>query len=220
MSYASNPAPRRGHAGLVVLVVVLALVCALGGYVLALVTSGRAVLISANQLAEAGEDMRQMIDAGSIDLPRARADAQAMTDAAADMHSRTDGLVWRVAELIPVYGQDAAAVRTLTRVSDDLAQGALAPVVAALPGDDFESLGLADKAKQASSSLAALSDALPQVTAVVNKASAEVDGIGTLHLDVLNNVVTQVREPLGEASRTLSDVNGARSALAGMLGLE
>lgn len=210
---------RRGHAGLVVLIAVLALLCVVGGYALAFALSGRQMISSAQELAGAVADVQQLAESGEADFARVRSDARQMADAASAMKAQADGIVWQIAELIPVYGQDAAAVRALAGVADDLARGALAPVVEALPGDDFASMNVIEQAAAGIEALGALKDVLPQVTGVVGEATAEVNGIGELHIAQLNDAVAQVREPLNEVNDALADVNAAASSLASLLGL-
>ena len=86
--------------------------------------------------------------AGAHRLQRALSDqdsdasAKALNDLHDDFsraHDRTDGLLWAVAARLPVVGDDADAVRTVSAVGDELSGGTIAELIAQMGG------GLADR---------------------------------------------------------------------------
>lgn len=216
---ADDTRARKGHPFLVFLVVLLVLVCVVGGYALALVNSAKRAMGSAEQMVSAVQHVQDAADAGTLSISMLRSNGQQLTRGAAALHEETTGLVWQIGTYIPVYGQDVQAVRTLAEAADELCAGAVTPVVDALPGDDFATLGLLDQASEGLAAIDRLTDVMPGVVDAVHGATAKVDGIGTLHVEQLNNAVQQVREPLDKLDGALSSADDFVSGIAGMLGL-
>lgn len=216
---AQDARPRKGHPVLVFLIVLLVLVCLVGAYALALVNSGKRAIASAQSMEAAVQHVEDAVSAGTANFAVIRSNGQQLTRAASDLRQETDGWVWQVGTYIPVYGQDVAAVRTLAQAADDLCTDAVTPVLDALPGSDFSTLGLLDQASEGLEAIDRLTDIMPDVVDAVHAATVKVDGIGTLHIGQLNGAVQKIREPLDELDATLTNASDVVSELTSALGL-
>ena len=216
---ARDASARKGHPFLVFFIVLLVIVCLVGGYALALVTSAKRAMTSAQTMVAAVQHVEDAANAGTLSISMLRSNGQQLMRAAADLRSETAGLVWQIAEFIPVYGQDVAAVRTLAGVADDLCANAVTPILDALPDSNFSQLGIVDQATAGLEAIGKLTDVMPGVVSAVQDADAKVDGIGTLHIEQLNSAVEQIRKPLDKVSSALTSADDLVSGITDMLGL-
>src|SRR5689334_11762099 len=104
--------------------------CVLALVALALLVFSWQGLTAARALKDAQVTAGGLADAiSSGDVPHARAELVAFDDATSRAHRRTDGPLWWLAARIPVAGRNAAAISTIARQSDAIADEALPRIV-------------------------------------------------------------------------------------------
>ncbi len=134
--------------------------------------------------------------------------------------SATSDPVWRLAEIVPVVGADARAVRTVAVAVDDLATDVLTPLVGVAEGLSPASLrpvgGRID--------LAPLEAAAPVLVTATEAADRARRSVGELDPDKLHGPlvepVTDLQDQLATASDALGQVSRLASLLPPMLGVE
>jgi hypothetical protein len=130
----------------------------------------------------------------------------------------TDGVGWSAASKTPLVGDDLAAVRTVSRVLDDLAVNGLPALLDVAAGID--PVRLAPKGGRVD--LTALTTAAPRIASgleVIRRAQGTVSEIPKEGLtDKVGTAVTQLGEGLARAERLVGTADRAATLLPPMLG--
>ena len=208
---------RRKRILTVVLVAVLALLLVGGGTAFALVNSAKAVRSDLSTVKKQAATLEKQLSSG--DSAGMQSTVASMADTAASMKHETSSLAWKVASLVPVYGQDVKQVRTLCSVFDDLSNNALVPMskdlsdvsLAAIIGEDgtinvemlrnvFVSLG--------------------KVQPVVERTAKQMDALGETHITQLKKPVEQLDNLLGTLDTAAREAGPLSESLPSMLGVD
>ena len=190
---------RNIAIGIARAILVLVIVAGAGGYML--LQSARMVKADADQVMTLASGMMDKVEAG--DMQGLAADASSMASLASKMHSETDSPLWTVASLIPVYGSDISAARTLVAAFDDVSNDALVPLSGDIQGISLSSM-MSDGRINVEM-FQTLAEGLSEVAPVVTSANDSVQAIGQTHID-------QVTELVGTAKSAMSTLNGAVDA--------
>ena len=134
------------------------------------------------------------------------------------------GVQWEIASQLPVLGEDARIMRSLGSISGNLADGAVLPVL-----DGWDVLvqegvivnGTIDPTKvtEKLDQLVALADTIQSANAVVDECNARVTTLPTLHFDVLNQWVGELRNTVTSVDTTLDQLAGIASLVTGTASL-
>lgn len=196
---------RRSHRGrniaigIACAILVLVIAAGAGGYML--LQSARTVKADADQVMTLASGMIDKVEAG--DMQGLAADAGSMASLASKMRSETDSPLWTAASLIPVYGSDISAARTLVAAFDDVSNDALVPLSGDIQGISLSSM-MSDGRINVEM-FQTLAEGLSEVAPVVTSANDSVQAIGQTHID-------QVTELVGTAKSAMSTLNGAVDA--------
>ncbi len=196
---------RRSHRGrniaigIACAILVLVIVAGAGGYML--LQSARTVKADADQVMTLAGGMMDKVEAG--DMQGLAADASSMASLASKMRSETDSPLWTAASLIPVYGSDISAARTLVAAFDDVSNDALVPLSGDIQGISLSSM-MSDGRINVEM-FQTLAEGLSEVAPVVTSANDSVQAIGQTHID-------QVTKLVGTAKSAMGTLNGAVDA--------
>ena len=216
--------PASGHRGrggrggkkwlFAVLGVLLALIVLVGVYAALLGTSVLNVRDIASNAMPAARELVSAVKTG--DGAALQSNTQALKSTLDDIQQETSGVVWDIAAHLPVIGHDVASARELITVAGDLIDDALVPMSDTLVAYPLNSL--ISNGSLNGTAVQALCDALLQVTPTIQSAAESMDSMGEFKIGMLNDLVDQVREPLGIASRFLGKNGNALSVLPTMVG--
>jgi hypothetical protein len=169
-------------------------------------------------VADAVGDVRGDITAG--DTSGLAGPVARIEDDAARAVSATSDPVWRLAELVPVVGADARAVRTVAVAVDGLATDVLTPLVGVADGLSPASLRPVDGRID----LAPLEAAAPVLATATEAADRARRSVGELDPDELHGPlvepVTELQGQLDTAGGALRQVSRLASLLPPMLGVD
>ena len=143
---------------------------------------------------DAADRMRGQVAQGAFD--QAAQSARDMAAAAHDLKDATSGPLWSVGELVPVYGTDVKAARSLTDALATLSDDAVVPVMDALAANPPSSLVSSQDGAFAVdlARLQPLLDAVSKALPSVEDAVQTIDGIGELHVDQLEEGVAKAQD--------------------------
>ena len=195
-SHTSSRSRKKRRAGCLVFLLTFFLILALIGaagyrYGKEFYDSARSVKGKATTALEQVNELKGQITSG--DYEGAQASAQELSAIAAEMSAETSTPIWNMAAKVPVYGGDVEKVRTLAVVFQDLADNALIPVTEELSGLSFSAI-VGTEGKIDVDALVGLTNALSNVSDVINRNAITVDNLGEAELD-------QVKEPDERAQR-------------------
>ena len=133
---------KAGAAGKVVLVIVLALIVALGVFAGMVYSSYQRIMPFASQIEASAATIGECAQAYDVDGVTSEL---AQVDSALDgIAAELDGGVWDVAACVPVLGEDVRGARTLVAVGQDVMASIVMPVsdvAQTLPSGALNSLG-------------------------------------------------------------------------------
>ncbi|MDD3486080.1 MAG: DUF4012 domain-containing protein, partial [Atopobiaceae bacterium] len=206
---------RRHHVWPVVLVVILVLLGVVGFSGLQLYESVKVVKADATVAIQDVSTMKDKVLAGNTDEAQTAADD--IVAKSAEMKKETSGVLWALAEHVPVYGSDVKAARELVDVLDDVAQNAVAPVSDQLPSLNVKNI-VGDDGSIDVASLQDVATVLGEVEPVISRNAATVDALPETHVDQLTKAVDKVKELFPKAESLLSSANQVAPYLPQMLG--
>lgn len=199
----------RGHVGLLVLLLFLALL------VLFAVQAARAT--SALRLAASqGEVLQSQIIAG--DDSAAEVTLQGLQESTAEARSTTDGVMWNALSRVPVVGKNVKAVQTIARVIDDISTEALPPVVELSTQINLNTFS----PKDGKFDLAAMREIAPSIEVAnqsLRDAVKDLSGINPLSLvGPLRGPAERIQDRIGAAQSAAQSSELAAKLLPTMLG--
>ncbi|NYG54787.1 DUF4012 domain-containing protein [Nocardioides perillae] len=202
---------RRRHVVTAVLVLLLA-AGAWVGWTLLQVKSDLA------DAATAAAGLQDSLEAGDQEAAQQR--LAEVRDAAADARDRTDGPTFAVLGVVPVLGDDADGVATVSRVLDDLAGDGLTPLVTATEELDAGSFTPRD-GRVPVQQVAELQTPLASASAAFAAAGEGLAGLRTSgYVDPLRTPVEDLRRQVDRGARVLRSAETAAAVLPSMLGAD
>lgn len=226
---------KAGVAGRVVLVIVLALIVALGVFAGMVYSSYQRIMPFASQIEASAatiEECAQAYDVDGVTSELAQVDS-ALDGIAAEL----DGGVWDVAACVPVLGEDVRGARTLVAVGQDVMASIVMPVSDAaqtLPSGVLDSLGkglvsatmgvmgefVLSGASDVANALAGIDGMVETLRAAGSRLDADAQqlaALGDFHFDELNQardelagVVDDLRSALDQISPALEGYASAK----------
>ena len=140
-----------------------------------------------------------------------------LTDAAGDAAAHTDGVVWGVLSWAPFVGDDAEALRIVSRSLDQVSRGGIEPLAQAI--DDLETIS-----SQGRVDLAVVRDLqqpISNAAEVFASADTELDSVDSSQLvGQLRGSFETLQRQISEASSDLEGARRASQVLPSMLGGE
>lgn len=216
--------PKRGrrhyrHRGrrvlAVVLIVIVALLCAGGATAYALYSDAQAIKTDAASVTAQSSSLKDQLLSG--DTQGAHNSAAAIASSAEDMHTRTQGFAWNVASALPVCGSDVQAVRTLCASFDDLATNGLLPMTASLEGASLSNLVAADGSIDVNT-LSTLLNSLQSIAPVVDRASTDINSVHADHISQINEPLQKAQDLITSMNQVVSVSSELATTLPAMLG--
>jgi hypothetical protein len=216
--------PKRGrrhyrHRGrrvlAVVLIVIVALLCAGGATAYALYSDAQAIKTDAASVTAQSSSLKDQLLSG--DTQGAHNSAAAIASSAEDMHTRTQGFAWNVASALPVCGSDVQAVRTLCASFDDLATNGLLPMTASLEGASLSNLVAADGSIDVNT-LSTLLNSLQSIAPVVDRASTDINSVHADHISQINEPLQKAQDLITSMNQVVSVSSELSTTLPAMLG--
>lgn len=154
------------------------------------------------------------------DQQRAEAELAALQDSADSAAGRTDGLTWRIAEQLPILGDDATAVAQISAAMADLGHQGLPPIVDVAGSLDAGSFAPRD-GRLPLAKIKGLADPVTQASEAFTTADKRLGEVDTEHL--LGAVKSRYDDAAGQisdASTTLQSAERAVQVLPSMLGAD
>lgn len=202
------------HTAVIVLVIVLVVLLAVGSAGLALFASVSSVSGNASSLSSSVNAMEVAMAMGDADS--AQSDANDAAATAQSMHQETQGVLWDVASVLPVIGQDVRNVRGITEAADTLASGALVPLAQA--SGSFSLSTLLQDGSINVSAVQQLADALSTVTPATQQAAQTLDALQDGSLSEVNEQLDNVRSQVDSINSLASGLSKVGSNLSTLLG--
>ncbi|MBO9627112.1 MAG: DUF4012 domain-containing protein [Microbacterium sp.] len=168
------------------------------------------------QVAKSSSQLKAAIADG--DLKKADVLSTKIAHHAASARDLTSDPVWNAFGLVPWLGPNFTAVRDVSTIADDVAQGALAPVLDAAQGLDLSSLGLSSGTIDLTP-FATIEKPLAAASATLDDAETkarQIDAGATL--PPLEDAIGELRTTVGQAATVVGSLHGAAALLPGMLG--
>ncbi|GEP39793.1 hypothetical protein NPS01_34560 [Nocardioides psychrotolerans] len=166
-------------------------------------------------VADARELRESLEQADEAGIDASLSSLRVHTSAAAE---RTDGATWDALTILPKYGDDAEAIRTIAQVLDDLASDGLEPLTDIT--SDLDALAPSDGAID----LAALEALTPKVLAgsqSFERAAGRLEGINPLSLEpALRSRYRELLDEITSASESLSAATVATKIMPTILGAD
>lgn len=203
---------RRRWLRWVIALVVTVVVLAVGWVVI----RGIGAVTDLQRVADSSSELKSAVSSG--DLERAEQLAQRIAHHARSAHDLTSDPVWGAFTVVPWLGPNFSAVSEVAAIADDVAAGALDPVLAAAADLDFASLGLSGGAvdltpfEAIERPLAAADETLAGADARARSIDADAA------LPPLTDAVRKMRGAVSEAATVVGTLHGAAQLLPGMLG--
>ena len=200
---------------IVAILIVVIIVGAFGGYTgYTLYNSAKAVKDDAAVVMSEMSDLKDQILAENP--TQANATAQDIAKRASNMRNETSGWAWKVASIVPVYGDDIVKVRELSGVLDDLSSDAIVPLVAEVSQISIKNLltNGAINVDLANRAVMALNNAAP----VISAAATKLDSMGDAKLEQINGPLVKARDTLDKLNTVTEFVSGIAPTFTDMLG--
>lgn len=207
---------RRRNIIIGVACAVVVLVVAVGASGFALLQSARDVKSEASQVMGLAGSMMDKVEAG--DMQGLSDDAASMASLASSMRSKTDSPLWAVASLVPVYGSDISAARTLVAAFDDVASDALVPLVGDIQGISLDTM-MSDGRVNVEM-FQALAEGLSSVSGVVQTSNDQVQAIGQTNISQVTELVSTAKSALGSLNGAVEAANQFAPLIPQMLGAD
>lgn len=207
------PAPRRRHWIRWTVTAIVGLLLIAVGWI---VVRGLNAVSDLQSIKESASHMRADVAAG--DVRQATRAAQGLTAHAASARDLTGDPVWRAFEIVPLLGPNLTATRELAEISDDIATGAVQPVLRASSALDLSRLGLHDGTidlepfRKVQRPLADAATALSRTSAQAHR----IDTDTTLRL--LADAVSELRAAIDEAESVIDTLHDTALLIPTMLG--
>jgi predicted negative regulator of RcsB-dependent stress response len=212
-----EPEPKKHHPirNLIVFLLVL-LIAAAGVFGYEFHESAQSVASSARAAAATGSDFMSSLQSGST--ASLSGNAESLARYAASMEQETESPVWKIAEHLPVIGDDATRVATLADVVQDLTDNVVKPVAKSLSAVSGEQ-PFADHAINASV-LKTYCDALAEAEPSLASAQETVDSLGTADFAEVAEPLAAIQEKLDTLGAVAGRAKELSPVLSGMLGAE
>lgn len=185
---------------------VLKALCALLGILLAAIIVYAAIMLASlsevrsegEQIQSGLQQMHVAIDNVSIEDVEICANSIALHTEA--LNADLSGWQWVVASYIPGIGEDVRAAQRVAEVADTLAREVLVPAVdvAGTYADGIASEGILAVFNESFANDVA--DAATKAASVIVWANEQLEAIGPTHIEILNDVVAQLRDTVGTAA--------------------
>ena len=195
---------KKSHVPVVVaviFVILLALAGVAGFFGYRMLGEAREVKDQAKEVVTLVESMPDAILAGdttSLDATTSR-----IVTLADQINSTVHGKLWNLATYIPVYGTDIQSAQTMGDTLVDLANNALVPLAESLHGVSLS--GLFSNKRINVEKLTAMTNAVSQVSPVIQDAAATMEALPEAHVRQVGEYINKVREPLSEISAILAE---------------
>lgn len=215
----SGPSRRRKkkrHVGRVIAIVVAALVVALGVSGAFLVRSALTVKNNAQAAVSLAQGVKERVAAGNFDS--LSSDLLRLDELCQDMQDEVNSPLWQAATLIPVYGSDISAARTLVGIMSDVSSDVLAPMADDLAGTPNGGL-FSDGAVNVPVVTAAV-NALASGSDSLRSANNQVQSIGETHISQLTDIVATLKDGLPTIADLADTCENIAPVLPQMLGTD
>lgn len=214
-----NRSRKHHHRGrrvfVIVLIVIAALLCVGGASAYALYSDAQAIKSDVATVTTQSASLKDQLLSG--DTQGAHNSASTIASSASDMHDRTQGFAWNLASVIPVYGSDVQAVRTLCASFDDLATNGLLPMTASLEGASLSNLVASDGSIDVNT-LTTLLDSLQSIAPVVDRASTDINSVHAEHISQIGEPLQKAQDMIFSMNQIVSVSSELSSTLPAMLG--
>jgi len=212
-----EPEPKKHHPirNLIVFLLVL-FIAAAGVFGYEFHESAQSVASSARAVAATGSDFMSSLQSGST--TSLSGNTESLARYAASMEQETESPVWKIAEHLPVIGDDASRVATLADVVQDLTDNVAKPVAESLT-DVSGKQPFADHAINASvlkTYCDALADAAPSLAA----ARETVDSLGAADFAEVAEPLAAIQERLDTIGAVAGRAEELSPVISGMFGAE
>lgn len=191
-------AKRHHPVRTTIIVIVVVLACAVGGYAYALTTSMNTLKTDLKQMSADYKTLTTQIVASNAS--GANSTAIAIASQVDKVQTETNSWVWNVAAAVPVYGEDVKTMRTLVGVSNDLADQVAVPVTekysALLADGVIDGSGNLDAGKLVAKvgEVSDMISVLQRAKTVVTQCDQTVKNLPVSHFEELNEGIASARE--------------------------
>ncbi|WP_455138948.1 DUF4012 domain-containing protein [Thermophilibacter sp.] len=207
---------KKRHVGRVIAIIVAVLVVALGVSGALLVRSAMTVKNDAQAAVSLAQGVKDRVAAGNFDS--LSSDLQRLDELCQEMKSEVDGPLWQAATLVPVYGSDVSAARTLVGILSDVSSDVLAPMADDLSG--APSGGLISDGAVNVPVVTTMVSALASGSDSLRTANDQVRAIGETHISQLTDIVATLKDGLPTISGLADTCENIAPVLPQVLGAD
>ncbi len=206
---------RKKRWPIVVAVVIVALVVAVGGCGLALLNDAKAIKSKVSQYTSEVSALQQAVLSGDGD--QAASAASQLSSTAQAMKSQTDGVLWSLGSLVPIYGTDISQAKELTQALADLTDNGVVPAVDTIKGYKISDL-FGDGGTVNLDMLSTIATALESLKNPLQRTANTVNDMQPFHVESIESTMGTVRDTLSSADTLVQQAGEILSSLPGMLG--
>lgn len=211
---------RRRHrgctVGIVVAIVVAVLLVAGGACGFALYRQAKDVKAQAQTALSLASSAMDKVKEG--DFASVSSDLREIDATCANINDQTSGPLWTLASLMPVYGGDVSAARTLVGALSDVSESALLPLADALQNVTPGKL-LSDGTVNVSA-LQAVADTFSEAAPAVQAANQKVQAIGPTSMSEVSDLVRKAKGGFSALAGAVETAKGVAPVLPQMLGAD
>ncbi|MGN0071686.1 MAG: DUF4012 domain-containing protein [Atopobiaceae bacterium] len=213
----AEPEPKKHHPvrNLFIFLLVV-LIAAAGVFGYEFHQSVQSIASSARAAAATGSDFMSSLQSGSTSS--LAGNAESISRYAASMEDETESPVWKIAEHLPVIGDDATRVATLADVVQDLSDNVVKPVSSSLTSVSGES-PFDDHAINVSV-LKTYCEALASAAPALASAQEAVDSLGTADFSEVATPLAAIQEKIDMLSAVATRADALSSVVPSMLGAD
>ncbi len=200
----------------IVIIVIVAVLIVLGVCGFMLYRSAMAVMDEARSCMSLVQQVKDKISSG--DTQGVSEDIYTLSESTTKMSSEVSSPVWILGTIIPVYGSDISAARTLVNAVDEIVTDALVPMAEDLQYISIDTLYVDGQVDI--DSLTLLVNDLSEVASVISSANEAIQSIGTTHIDQLTSIVDTVKSTMSTLASATETASSFAPMLTDMLGAD
>lgn len=208
---------RRHGILLPVIIVILAVILAVGGFTAYNVYKGaKVVTTEANSVMDSLDKIKSAAKSG--DTATIQTAASDINGSAHRIQNEVQSPWWGLAALVPVYGSDVRSIQVLGDVLVDLSDNALSPM--AYGSDALDLSKLASNGRINVEAVQSLATAVKGAQPVFERNAQAIAALPDAHISKLGTVLSKVKDQMATANDGLAKANAILPYLPAMLGAD
>ncbi len=215
-AYDSGLTPKKKKRWPLVVGIILVLTILAGGAAgFTLLNQVKAVKDDAYAIVNSANGVKESLKNGNSEaLMSVAEDIQTRS---ARMHETTSGVLWNMAAIVPVYGEDVRTVQKISESLDVLSSDVITPLASSMQGASLSSL-FGDDGSINVELLTTLSDALVNSKSSVNAVAEDIAALPDAHIEQLQSALEQAKPLVASVNDAVNVASEITPYIPQMLG--